>query len=38
MRDLRFAKLADVLVHYSVGVRKGQMVRITGAGFPAPCC
>lgn len=30
MRDSRIAKLADVLVNYSVGVRKGQSVRITG--------
>src|SRR4051812_28248527 len=30
MRDPRFTKLADVLVNYSVGVKKGQMVRISG--------
>jgi aminopeptidase len=29
MRDPRLEKLADVLVNYSVGVQKGQLVRIT---------
>ena len=33
MRDPRIEKLADVLVHYSVGVKKDNLVRITG---PAP--
>jgi aminopeptidase len=30
MRDSRITKLADVLVNYSIGVKKGQSVRITG--------
>ncbi len=30
MRDPRFEKLADVLVNYSVGVKPGQLVRISG--------
>jgi aminopeptidase len=30
MRDPRLEKLADVLVNYSVGVRPGQLVRISG--------
>jgi aminopeptidase len=30
MRDPRITKLADVLVNYSVGVKPGQSVRITG--------
>ncbi|HZL37645.1 MAG TPA: hypothetical protein VFC78_20170 [Tepidisphaeraceae bacterium] len=33
MRDSRLEKLADVLVHYSVGVKKG---RITGAPVCQP--
>jgi aminopeptidase len=31
MRDPRLKKLAEVLVNYSVGVKKGQLVRINGA-------
>ena len=36
MPDPRIEKLADVLVNYSVGVKKGQLVRITSTpgGFP----
>src|SRR5947207_12992133 len=36
MRDPRIEKLADVLVNYSVGVKKGQLVRITSSieGLP----
>src|SRR5438034_10899495 len=30
MRDPRLTKLADVLVNYSVGVKPGQLVRISG--------
>jgi len=30
MRDVRLEKLADVLVHYSVGVKKDQLVRLSG--------
>jgi aminopeptidase len=30
MEDLRLAKLADVLVNYSTGVKKGDLVRISG--------
>ena len=33
MRDPRLEKLADVLVNYSVGVKPGQLVRISS---PAP--
>lgn len=29
MRDLRLTKLADVLVNYSLGVKRGQLVRLT---------
>ncbi len=36
MRDPRLEKLADVLVNYSVGVKKGQLVRITGAPVSLP--
>jgi aminopeptidase len=36
MRDPRLAKLADVLVRYSVGVKKGQIVRITAASVANP--
>lgn len=36
MRDPRLEKLADVLVNYSVGVTKGQSVRITGAPVAQP--
>ena len=36
MRDPRLEKLADVLVNYSVGVRKGQTVRISGEPVAQP--
>lgn len=36
MRDPRLEKLADVLVNYSVGVKKGQSVRISGAPVAQP--
>jgi aminopeptidase len=36
MRDSRLEKLADVLVNYSVGVKKGQIVRIVGAPVAQP--
>ena len=36
MRDPRLEKLADVLVNYSVGVRPGQSVRISGAPVAQP--
>jgi len=36
MRDPRHEKLADVLVNYSVGVKKGQLVRISGATVSIP--
>jgi len=36
MPDPRLAKLADVLVNYSVAVRPGQLVRITGAPVAHP--
>src|SRR5690348_7099654 len=36
MRDPRLAKLADVLVNYSVGVKKGQIVRISGSPVAQP--
>src|SRR5205814_9502804 len=36
MRDPRLEKLADVLVNYSVGVKKGQLVRITSAPAGLP--
>ena len=36
MRDPRFTKLADVLVNYSVGVKKGQLVRISGPPVSQP--
>jgi aminopeptidase len=36
MKDPRLAKLADVLVNYSVGVKKGQIVRIHGPSVAAP--
>ncbi len=31
MRDFRLTKLADVLVNYSVGVKKGDIVRLAGS-------
>jgi aminopeptidase len=36
MRDPRLEKLAAVLVNYSVGVRKGQVVRLSGAPVAEP--
>jgi aminopeptidase len=36
MRDPRLAKLADVLVNYSVGVKRGQLVRIAGPSVAEP--
>lgn len=36
MHDPRIQKLADVLVSYSVGVKKDQLVRITGATLAEP--
>jgi aminopeptidase len=36
MRDSRLEKLADVLVNYSVGVKKGQLVRINGPVVSQP--
>jgi aminopeptidase len=36
MRDQRLDKLADVLVNYSVKVRPGQLVRVTGDAVGSP--
>ena len=36
MRDPRLERLADVIVNYSVGVKKGQLVRISGPTLAAP--
>ncbi|CAN5463362.1 aminopeptidase [soil metagenome] len=36
MRDPRLEKLADVIVNYSVGVKAGQLVRISGAHVALP--
>ena len=36
MRDPRLTKLAEVLVNYSVGVKPGQLVRISGAVISSP--
>src|SRR4051812_16259639 len=36
MRDPRLEKLADVLVNYSVGVKKDQLVRISGPPIAQP--
>src|SRR5687767_995618 len=36
MRDVRLEKLADVLVNYSVGVQKDQLVRISGPPVAQP--
>ena len=36
MRDPRLEKLADVLVNYSVGVQKDQLVRISGPPVAQP--
>ena len=36
MRDSRLSKLADVLVNYSVAVKKGQIVRLSGSPICQP--
>src|SRR5438105_2236421 len=36
MRDPRLTRLADVLVNYSVGVKKDQIVRISGSPVAQP--
>src|SRR5215212_608923 len=36
MRDTRLEKLADVLVNYSVGVKPGQLVRLSGPPTAQP--
>jgi aminopeptidase len=36
MRDPRLERLADVIVNYSVGVKKGQLVRISGPALATP--
>jgi len=36
MRDSRLEKLADLIVNYSVGVKKGQLVRISGPVLSLP--
>ncbi|WP_432797808.1 aminopeptidase [Poriferisphaera sp. WC338] len=36
MRDARIDKLADVIVRYSVGVKKGDVVRLTGEPVSIP--
>src|SRR5690349_16686355 len=36
MRDPRLEKLADVLVNYIVGVKPGQLVRISGPPISSP--
>src|SRR3954471_23649880 len=36
MRDPRHEKLADVLVNYSVGVKKDNLVRISGSSLAKP--
>src|SRR6266404_3015790 len=36
MRDPRLTKLAQVLVNYSVGVKPGQLVRISGPPVASP--
>jgi aminopeptidase len=36
MRDQRLEKLADVLVNYSVSMKKGELVRISGAPIAGP--
>ena len=36
MRDSRLSKLADVLVNYSIGVKTGQLVRLSGPPVAAP--
>ena len=36
MRDPRYEKLAGILVDYSVGVKKDQLVRISGPSVAGP--
>src|SRR5271170_4090419 len=36
MRDPRLARLADVLVNFSVGVKAGQLVRLAGPSVAEP--
>src|SRR4051794_8978596 len=36
MRDPRLTKLAEVLVNYSVGVKPGQLVRVSGSAVASP--
>ena len=36
MRDPRLEKLADVIVNYSVGVKPGQVVRISSPAVATP--
>src|SRR4051812_25660765 len=36
MRDPRLERLADVIVNYSVGVKRGQLVRISGPTLATP--
>ena len=36
MTDPRVVKLAQVLVHYSIGVRRGELFRISGTALAAP--
>ena len=36
MRDPRLTKLADVLVNYSVGVKPGELVRVSGGAVASP--
>ena len=36
MRDSRLERLADVLVNYSAGVKKGQLVRLSGPPVAQP--
>ncbi|MBM3470189.1 MAG: aminopeptidase [Armatimonadetes bacterium] len=36
MTDPRLARLADVLIHYSLKVRPGQLVRVSGPALAAP--
>ncbi len=36
MQDPRLVKLADVLVNYSIGLKKGQLIRLSGAPLSRP--
>src|ERR1700760_518456 len=36
MRDLRLEKLADVIVNYSAGVRRREVVRVSGPSVATP--